>query len=144
MKLCIHNNSLRLRLSRSDVERLMQTGIVEESTLLGGAIPFAYRLLVDSHAREVRTGRHTHGIFVRLPEDIALTWSSSDQVGITAVERHPGGRETTVLIEKDFSCLKPRHGEGDEDAFPNPAADPQPEPAPLAANLPSSSAIPSK
>lgn len=121
MKLRIHHNSLRLRLSRPDVERLVQEGVVEESTLLGGAIPFIYRLLVDSHAREVRTGRHTHGIFVRLPQDLALTWSSSDEIGITAVETHPGGRETTVLIEKDFRCLKLRQGEGDEDAFPNPA-----------------------
>lgn len=121
MKLRIHHNSLRLRLSRTDIERLMQTGVVEESTLLGGAIPFAFRLLVDSYARKIRTGRYAHGIQVRLPEDIALTWSSSDQVGISAVETHPGGRETTVLIEKDFSCLKPRQGEGDEDAFPHPA-----------------------
>jgi hypothetical protein len=123
MKLRINHNSLRLRLSRSDVERLMQVGVVEESTLLGGAIPFAYRLLLDSHARDVRTGRYAQGIQVRLPEDIALMWSSSDQVGISAVESHPGGRETTVLIEKDFSCLKPRHGDDDTDTFPNPAAD---------------------
>jgi hypothetical protein len=123
MKLRINHNSLRLRLSRIDVERLMQTGVVEESTLLGGAIPFAYRLLLDVHARDIRTGRYAHGIQVRLPEDIALMWSTSDQVGLSAVETHSGGRETTVLIEKDFSCLKPRQGEGDEDAFPNPAAD---------------------
>lgn len=123
MKLRINHNSLRLRLSRTDVERLVQTGAVEEATLLGGAIPFIYRLLVDPHAREIRTGRHTHGIFVRLPEDVALMWSSSDQIGITAAERHPGGRETAVLIEKDFRCLRPRQGEGDEDAFANPAAD---------------------
>ena len=123
MKLRINHNSLRLRLSRIDVERLVETGAVEESTLLGGAIPFSYRLLTDSHTREVRTGRHTYGIFVRLPQGVALTWASSDQIGITAVETHPGGRETTVLIEKDFRCLKPRQGEGDEDAFPNPGAD---------------------
>jgi hypothetical protein len=123
MKLRINNNSLRLRLSRTDVERLMQVGVVEESTLLGGAIPFAYRLLLDAHIHEIRTGRYAHGIQVRLPEDIALMWSSSDQVGISAIETHPGGRETTVLIEKDFRCLKPRHGEDDEDAFLNPAAE---------------------
>lgn len=123
MKLRISHNSLRLRLSRMDVERLMQAGVVEESTLLGGAIPFSIRLLIDSHAHDVRTGRHTHGIFVRLPEDIALMWSSSSEVGITAVESHPGGRETTVLVEKDFRCLRPRQGDEAEDAFPNPAAD---------------------
>jgi hypothetical protein len=122
MKLRINHNSLRLRLSRTDVERLMQTGVVEESTLLGGAIPFAYRLLIDRHSREIRTGRYAHGIQVRLPEDVAFHWSSSDRTGISAVETHPGGRETTVIIEKDFSCLKPRQGDGDEDAFPNPAA----------------------
>jgi hypothetical protein len=122
MKLRINNNSLRLRLSRTDVERLMQAGVVEESTLLGGAIPFAFRLVVDASACEIRSGRYAHGIQVRVPEDIALMWSSSDQVGIAAVETHPGGRETTVLIEKDFSCLRPREGADDEDAFPNPAS----------------------
>jgi hypothetical protein len=123
MKLRINHNSLRLRLSRTDVERLMQAGVVEESTLLGGAIPFAYRLAVDAQAREIRTGRNAHGIQVRIPQDIAIMWTSSDQVGVSAVETHPGGRETTVLIEKDFSCVRPRQGEDDEDAFPNPAAE---------------------
>lgn len=124
MKLRINNNSLRLRLSRSDVERLMQTGVVEESTLLGGAIPFSYRLLLDSQVPEIRTGRYAHGIQVRIPQDMALIWSISERVGVSAVEAHSGGRETTVLIEKNFTCLKPRPGTDDQDTFPNPAADP--------------------
>ena len=126
MKLRISHNSLRLRLTRSDVERLRQAGVVEESTLLGGAIPFAYRLSVDPQLREIRTGRYPHGIQVRLPEDMALAWSASERVRISGVEVHPGGRSTTVLIEKDFTCLKPRPAEDDKDAFPNPAA-PEPE-----------------
>jgi hypothetical protein len=122
MKLRISHNSLRLRLTRGEVERLITDGIVEESTLLGGAIPFAYRLLVDPQVREIRTGRYAHGIQVRLPKDIALVWSTSERVGVSEVEVHPGGRSTSVLIEKDFTCLKPRQGEDDRDTFPNPAA----------------------
>lgn len=122
MKLRINSNSLRLRLSRSDVERLMECGVVEESTLLGGAIPFSYRLLIDAQVSDIRTGRYAHGIQVRIPEDIAVIWSTSERIGVSAVEAHSGGRETTVLIEKDFACLKPRPGQGDQDAFPNPAA----------------------
>lgn len=120
MKLRISHNSLRLRLTRAEVERLITDGIVEESTLLGGAIPFAYRLLVDPQVREIRTGRYAQGIQVRLPQDIALVWSASERVGVSQVEVHPGGRSTSVLIEKDFSCLKPRQGEADQDTFPNP------------------------
>lgn len=47
-------------------------------------------------------------------------WSTSERVGVSGVEAHPGGRERTVLIKKDFRCLKPRQGEGEEDAFPTP------------------------
>jgi len=121
MKLRINNNSLRLRLSRTDVERLMQDGVVEESTLLGGAIPFAYRLVVDAQVSEIRTGRYAQGIQVWIPKDIVLMWTSSEQVGVSAIETHSGGRETTVLIEKDFTCLNPRQGQDDQDTFPNPA-----------------------
>jgi Family of unknown function (DUF7009) len=120
MKLRIRRNSLRLRLTQSDVARLIRDGAVEESTLLGGAIPFTYRLLLDAQGADLRTGRIANGILVRIPAGLASMWSTSDQIGISAVERHPGGRETTVVIEKDFACLRPREGEEDKDAFPNP------------------------
>jgi hypothetical protein len=44
MKLRLQGNSVRLRLTRSEVERLRDTGIVEESVDFGGGEVLAYRL----------------------------------------------------------------------------------------------------
>ena len=45
MKLRLQSNSVRLRLTRSEVERLRDTGLVEESVDFGGGEVLAYRLL---------------------------------------------------------------------------------------------------
>ena len=44
MKLRLQGNSVRLRLTRSEVERLRETGLVEESVDFGAGAALAYRL----------------------------------------------------------------------------------------------------
>jgi hypothetical protein len=44
MKLRLQGNSVRLRLTRSEVERLRETGLVEESIEFGSGESLVYRL----------------------------------------------------------------------------------------------------
>ena len=112
MKLRIRGNSLRLRLSQSEVTQLAQQGRVEDAIAFGPA-KLTY-VLTTSAVEHVGAIYEDHRIVVTLPKERAARWTSSDEVGIeTRGDLH-------ILVEKDWSCLKPREGEDDSDAFPHP------------------------
>ena len=117
MKLRLRGNSVRLRLSRSDVEELDRTGRVEESVEFGpGQSEFVYALEAAPDAGEITATYKEGRISVRVPAEQARQWIGSEAVGIES-----GGEGLRVLIERDYSCLTERPGEDDGDAFPNPA-----------------------
>ena len=121
MKLRIRGDSLRLRLTRSEVRQLRASGRVEQTVHFGPQRALSYVL----QRREVEAPRASFEgdrIEVALPPGIADTWADSDQVGIEASQALPEG-QLRLLIEKDFQCLAPRAGEDDGDAFPHPAAE---------------------
>ena len=47
MKIRIKGNSIRLRLTKTDVQNLKEKGIVEEKTIIGSEEIFKYSLIVD-------------------------------------------------------------------------------------------------
>jgi hypothetical protein len=123
MKLRIRGNSLRLRLTRTEVDALANDGRVED------AIAFApgesNRLVYAIVAREANgvsaewTGR---AMTVTLPSSLARDWATSERVGIEHEQPIGDAGTLRILVEKDFACLTPRKGEDDENAFPNPNA----------------------
>ena len=118
MKLRLRGNSIRLRLTQSEVSRFRAEGRIEESVRFGDNEPaFLYALEVgpvDSPAAKFEGG----AIRIFIPEKHAREWIESEQVAIES----PEGISPRVLIEKDFACLEVRNGVSDEDAFPNPLA----------------------
>jgi hypothetical protein len=121
MKLRIKGNSIRLRLTQSEIRRIGAGGTVREEVLFGTG-HFAYALLTDP-ALSAPDARFGDGeLQVRLPAALAAEWAFSEQVGI---EERIAGREGSplhLLIEKDFQCLHKRPGEDESDHFRNPAA----------------------
>jgi|SRR5271154_4034282 len=121
MKLRIQGNSLRLRVSRSDLTRLLETGILEETVYFGReeGTELTYVLARDSSRRVVDVESSPQRVAVILPSEAVRSWSATEQVGISA-EVDLGVRGTlSVLVEKDFACLD---GGSDSDTFPNPLA----------------------
>jgi hypothetical protein len=123
MKLRIQGNSLRLRVSRSELGRFVETGSLEETIYFGaeaGAeLTYALASAEGLGALEVESapGRVT----VLLPAKLVRGWWSSDQVGMAGeVDLAERGR-LSVLVEKDFACLD-RGSEENADTFPNPLA----------------------
>jgi len=116
MKLRMHGNSLRLRLNRAEVERLAETGRVEEVVQFGPNVAFRYALEMVAEADAPRAVYEDGGFRVLVPVAVAREWASTERVAIS-------GEQATlnILVEKDFQCL---HGESepDADAFPNPAS----------------------
>lgn len=119
MKLRIRGNSIRLRLTRSEVDDFGANGKVEETVDFGsGETKFKY-VLEAADTQNVSAEFAGDTIRVLVPNDRARDWVSSEQVGIESAE----GSSLRVLVEKDFACLQERAGESDDDAFPNPEPD---------------------
>ena len=116
MKLRIRGNSLRLRLTQGEVARLASAGVCRETmTLAAGQLNYEVRVS-DAIDRAEAIFEATD-IVVTLPAPAVKAWAESDDVSIAA-EHGP----LSILVEKDFSCLKPRDGDDDADTFPHPQA----------------------
>jgi len=121
VKLRIHGNSLRLRLNRSDVERLRETGICTESLRFGPGSQLSYMLEASPQATLIEVEYGENCIRVVLPRDMAQAWVGSDQISLCRERAEPG--RPSLLIEKDFQCLHRKETANDEaDAFSNPSA----------------------
>ncbi len=123
MKLRIRGNTLRLRLTRSEVEEIGAGRTVVELTEFPDGTTLSYRLVpgADLSARQSMTG-HVFDIAVEIPHNEASAWAASEE----DVSFSPGGAvmvdQLEILIEKDFTCITPREGEEELDTYPNPNA----------------------
>jgi hypothetical protein len=123
MKLRISGNTLRLRLSRSDIALLSDAGLLEDSIQFGpGSDQRLVFGLITSTDHETLSILHEKGhIAVLVPKKAALEWVQTDRVGFDGEHPIGDGKVLKVTVEKDFQCLVARD-EDDADAFPNPAA----------------------
>ena len=122
MKLRIRQNSLRLRLNRSDLEQFRKAGICAETIHFAPGSQLTYTLETSSRWTVMDTRYDSDCIRVLLPLKTAEKWAESDQVSISL--QHPGESGPSVLIEKDLQCLncEGRDLSEDADSFPNPLA----------------------
>jgi len=123
VKLRIRDNSVRLRLTRTEVDSLRLQGVVTAATGFPGGREFQYR--VESSPAIVNPAAFfsDNTIAVRLPETAVLAWASTDQVSLPGDQVLDDGTRLRILVEKDFACLAPREGEDESDMYPHPEAD---------------------
>jgi len=121
MKIRIKGNSIRLRLSQSEVELFGKEGIVKEETHFGnGKTQFLYALVSDENNEEVQAVFQNSEIRVLMPEAIGNNWATTDLIGVSAQMPIGNDEFLSILIEKDFKCLTVREEEDETDNFPNP------------------------
>jgi hypothetical protein len=123
VKLRLLDDSIRLRLSRTDVTRADEAGVVEGRTRFpdGSAFVFALESQPSGKAAAAFAGGR---VVVRLPAAEISRWAGDDTVVSleTDVDLPDGGR-LKLLVEKDFQCLTARPEEDQSDLFFNPEAD---------------------
>jgi hypothetical protein len=112
MKLRFHGDTLRLRLSQSEVARLGEVGCVEEQVRFAPGRALRYSL-ESSDTDNVAADFTGDLIRVMIPRATAAHWIRTDETGIQG-----SGATLKILIEKDFQCIHP--GSEDADSFPNP------------------------
>jgi hypothetical protein len=121
MKLRIKGDSLRLRVSRSEVASILAGVCLEDSIHFTpeASAEFSYALQKDPSVIRPTVQYIGNKVTILIPAEQANAWGVTDQVGI-AEDISLGNLGTlALLIEKDFACLD-RSDEDNQDTFPNP------------------------
>jgi len=121
MKLRLLDDSIRLRLSRTEVSAAEDDGVVEGQTRFpdGSAFHFVLQGSPTGDTAMFSDGRMVIGLSAAAIAD----WASNDSaVSLRAELPLPDGTRLKVLVEKDFQCVTPRGDEDQSDLFPNPEA----------------------
>jgi hypothetical protein len=123
MKIRIKGDSLRLRISRSEVAKLLAGDCLEETIHFApeAGAKFTYALQQERSV-SMPTVRYTENrVVVIIPADQANEWAVTDEVGIAEDISLGDLGSLALLIEKDFACLD-RSDEDNQDSFANPKA----------------------
>lgn len=123
MKLRVRGNSIRLRLKRNEVERLVAGHkLIEETDFPASAFSYSLEL---SDKEDMEANFESGSIAVSMPREIIPEWADTDLVTLYSEQKLSGDGMLEILVEKDFSCLEPGHHrncEDDEDTYPHPSA----------------------
>ncbi len=113
MKVRLHEDSVRIRLTQAEVVRLGSGETLMSATHFGkGSI----QIEIDPDGFGFAAVFEESRIRVRVPKQAAKDWSLDDREGLYATDGPCG-----IALEKDYACL---HKTGDQNAgtFPNPSA----------------------
>ncbi|MCF0070480.1 hypothetical protein LZD49_08350 [Dyadobacter sp. CY261] len=117
MKIRIHANSVRFRLSKSEVGTLENEGYLEETTDFGPT-QFGYAIQ-KSTDNELNARFENNKIILGFPANLLAGWTANNTVGFEANMPLGDGNSLYLLIEKDFKCLDNAH-EDQSDNYDNP------------------------
>lgn len=123
VKIRIRDNSIRLRLSKGEVEAMRETGVVTSITGFPGGRYFKYSLESSPASVNPAAFYSDNEIKIRLPETMVLAWVTTEQVSIEGEQVLDDGEKLSILVEKDFACLAPREGEDESDMYVHPDVD---------------------
>jgi hypothetical protein len=119
MKIRIKGNSIRYRLTKTEIANFGKDGIIEEQTTFPGGYSFLYRLERKAGISSLEAIYSGNRICIFVPEGVAGEWITTDIAGYDRKMPLGDGRELFLLIEKDFVCLD-HTLEDQSDNYPNP------------------------
>lgn len=119
MKLRIKGNSIRFRLTQSEVKIVEQTDLVKDQIKFSNSISLEYEIKAATGLEYVEATYSEDKITLKVNESLIRDWAHSDQVTISSSLDLSSNENLTILIEKDFKCLSPRD-EDESDMFPHP------------------------
>lgn len=117
MKLRIKGNSLRIRLTKTEVSTLAGIGYLEEQTSFPGN-RFIYALQ-RTESNELSAIFENSKITMLIPASFTKEWPVNNIIGLDAKMPLPGDDSLYLLVEKDFVCLD-HTTEDQSDNYENP------------------------
>ena len=123
MKLRIKGNSLRLRISRSELDRFAAGERLAETIHFApdADARLTYSLVQDASASALQVDYQPLAVALRVPTKLSQTWAHSEQVGLYRTADLGDQGQLEISLEKDFACLDLSDAEN-ADTFPNPNA----------------------
>jgi hypothetical protein len=115
MKIRIKSNSIRYRLTRSDVKQLAVTGHLSDKVTFGEQyLVYEIKLTDDTH---LSSAFKNSTISLFMPKKMISELINTDRVGF-----ENNDEALHLLVEKDFTCLD-SVAEDQSDHYPNPLAE---------------------
>ena len=118
MKIRIKGNSIRYRLTKSEVNQLAVTGYLEEQTIFPSN-RFVYALEVNEGDNPLFARLGHNKITMHIPSSFCKDWAQNDIVGLSANMPFFEDNSLYLLVEKDFVCVDETI-EDQRDNFENP------------------------
>ncbi len=119
MKIRIKGNSIRIRLSKTEVATFGATGYLEEQTTMPTG-ELIYALAKSDTATTLSAGMEGNKVTMYVPASIVAEWTSSDTVGYNATIDNGKEGGLFLLLEKDFKCIDNEVMEDQSDNYDNP------------------------
>lgn len=117
MKIRIKGNTLRIRLSKSEVADFDKNGYIQEHTRFATSI-FTYALK-SYNGTEMNATFEQGVITMLLPDSMKSEWVNTGRVGFEGTVPVAEGETLQLLLEKDFKCLD-ENIEDQSDNYDNP------------------------
>lgn len=118
MKIRIKGNSVRLRLTKTEVADLESKGFVAEETRFGTGV-FRYRLEQKKDSQHLDACFENGIMTVFIPPVFVKSLLETDKVGYEDSLPGENGHTLFLLVEKDFQCLDQTR-EDQSDMYINP------------------------
>lgn len=103
MKIRIKGNSVRLRLTKTDVRNLGDAGIVKETTSFGTSV-LKYELQ-RAEQDTMTTSFENNTITVFMPSLMVSKLVTTQEISFDAKQNIGNDEILYILVEKDFQCL---------------------------------------
>ena len=120
MKLRLRENSIRLRLLRSEIEQLRQSGTVSEKIQFTERQTLTYTLKTSA-VEEISSRYENEEIVIEIPLGQAREWTTTDLVGLKNKQAINGNSTLEITLEKDFVCAGRPFDADNRDAFARPS-----------------------
>jgi hypothetical protein len=119
MKIRIKGNSVRIRITKSELDNFGRDGYLEEKTEFGDKY-LSYRLEARDGIDNLEAAMNSNTITMFVPEPMKQEWVHTDVVGYNNNMDIGNGKKLFLLIEKDFKCIDGEVLEDQSDNFDNP------------------------
>lgn len=118
MKIRIKGDSIRFRLTQSEVKSLSENDEIYNSTNFGNA-EFNYGVILNANIDNLQASFNNNRIVLEMPKSLGDSWFDNDIVTFDHTIETSLGNKLYLLLEKDFTCLD-NAIEDQSDNYPNP------------------------
>jgi hypothetical protein len=119
MKLRIKGNSIRIRLSKTEVDELASGSSLTETTDFGSK-SFGYKVQPVTNGTGLSASYEKEVITLYVPGSLLADWPTNSVVGFESMMPLENSGRLHLLLEKDFKCLD-KTIEDQSDFFDNPS-----------------------